>query len=473
MVFERAAQLAKASVAEQVSELIAHSSPESLARIWWVFEKVASQKSDKLQARRFRWLVETGHPFGQWLQRVSTELNPKARAGLIRNLYGHAWFLGRGTQRRFQEKHGFQPPDIIVIDVTSRCNLNCEGCWAATYGKGPDLPLDLLDRVVTEAEQEMGVHFFVISGGEPTIREDLYEFYQRHPDSQFQIYTNGTLIDDQMAARFAECGNVMPMLSIEGDAVLTDDRRGEGTHARVLRAMEHLREHGVLFGFSATATRKNADSIMLDDFIERMIELGCLYGWYFQYMPIGRSPNLDLMVTAGQRETMRRRTYELRNSYPIFLADFWNDGTEVNGCMAGGRRYFHITNNGDVEPCVFCHFAVDNIRDTTVTEALKHPFFRAIREGIPYDGNLLRPCMLIDRPDVFRQYAREHGARPTHPGAETLIEDLAPGLDRHARAWAKIADQRWEAGEQLPLYPYPPGELPEHLERSALARADR
>ncbi|MFO7958016.1 MAG: radical SAM protein [Candidatus Brocadiia bacterium] len=472
MLFERAAELAKASVARRLGDLIAQASPESLARIWGLFEKVAASDSDKVQARRFRWLVESGHPFGGWLKRIATELNPKARSCLVRNLYGNAWFLSRGTRRDFREEHGYDPPYIIVFDVTSRCNLTCEGCWAAMYGKRRDFPIDLLDRAVTEAEEEMGIHFFVFSGGEPTLRDDLYEFYRDHGDSQFQVYTNGTLIDDAMAARFAECGNVMPMLSIEGDAVLTDDRRGDGIHDRVLKAMDHLRNHGVLFGFSATGTRKNVDSIMSDEFVERMIEKGCLYGWYFQYIPIGRNPNLDLMVTPEQREKMRVRVYELRNKYPIFLSDFWNDGTEVNGCMAGGKRYFHVNNNGDIEPCVFCHFAVHNVRDTTLTEALKHPLFRAIREGIPYDGNLLRPCMLIDRPKVFRAYAEKYGAEPTHPGAETLIEDLAEGLDRRAAAWAEIAEQKWDAGEQLPLYPYPPGEEPAHATRTAAARVD-
>ncbi len=47
----------------------------------------------------------------------------------------------------------------------------------------------------------------------------------------------------------------------------------------------------------------------------------------------------------------------------------------ISGCLAGGRKYFHINANGDIEPCVFCHFAVDNIRRTTMHEALASPFF--------------------------------------------------------------------------------------------------
>jgi len=471
MIWERAKRLAKEGFNRKIEDFIANGSPQALAKMWGVFEKVASRPSDRREARRFRWLVEQNHAFGQWLGRIANELNPRAKLCLIRNLYGNAWFLNRATRRRFEKENGFSPPDIIVFDVTSRCNLKCEGCWAALYGKGKDLDYELLERAITEAEQRMGVHFFVFSGGEPTLRKDLYQLYLDHNDSQFQIYTNGTLIDDEMAARFAECGNVMPMVSIEGDEVLTNDRRGSGVHAKVLEAMDNLKRHGVLFGFSVTATRKNVEAIASDQFIEKMIEKGCLYGWYFQYIPIGRNPNLDMMVTAQQRDYLRRRVYRIRNKYPIFVADFWNDGPEVNGCMAGGRRYFHVTNSGDIEPCVFCHFAVDNIRDKSLTEALRHPFFKAIREAIPYDGNLLKPCMLIDRPWVFRQHAEKHGAKPTHPGAETLIGELAPGLDEKAHQWAQIADRCWQEGDFMGLYPYPPGEEPERYKQPLEAAA--
>jgi MoaA/NifB/PqqE/SkfB family radical SAM enzyme len=463
MAFERTKRVAEGAVAAGVSHLIGSASPESLAGIWRVYGRITSDRMCKRKARRFHWLVETGHPFGEWLRRAATELNPKARACLIRNLYGHAWFLHTGLRRRFRREHGYGPPDVVVLDVTSSCNLRCEGCWAGMYSREPDLPADVVERVIDEAEGEMGVHFFVFTGGEPTVRKDMLEFPRRHPDSQFQLYTNGTLIDERMAADFAECGNVMPMLSIEGPRRLTDQRRGRGTHARVTAAMAALHREGVLFGFSSTATARNAEDIMSDEFVEEMIEAGCLYGWYFQYVPIGRAPDLTLMVSAEQREMMRVRVGELRGKYPIFLADFWNDGPEVNGCMAGGRRYLHITNSGDVEPCVFCHFAVDNIKETTLTEALGSPFFRGIRAAIPYDGNLLRPCMLIDHPEVFREHARRYGARPTHEGAESLLGELAGGLDERAAAWAAVADQRWLCGEAQPMYPYPPGDEPEYL----------
>src|SRR5680860_460535 len=82
---------------------------------------------------------------------------------------------------------------------------------------------------------------------------------------------------------------------------------------------------------------------------------------------------------------------------PILVADFWNDGAVTGGCLAGGRKYLHINNEGDVEPCVFCHFAVDNIKDTSLLNALTSDFFRGIRDLQPFGHNLLRPCPLRHR----------------------------------------------------------------------------
>jgi MoaA/NifB/PqqE/SkfB family radical SAM enzyme len=139
-------------------------------------------------------------------------------------------------------------------------------------------------------------------------------------------------------------------------------------------AMDNLRKEGVLFGFSATQTRENTDIITSFDFIDMLIEKGVYIGWYFQFLPIGKDPDVNLMATPQQRIKLRKFIEEVRATRPIFIGDFWNDGPFVGGCIAGGRRYIHINHKGDVEPCAFVHFAVDNIKNKSLIEALQSPF---------------------------------------------------------------------------------------------------
>ena len=97
--------------------------------------------------------------------------------------------------------------------------------------------------------KEMGIYFVTISGGEPFIRQDLLDIFETHGDMYFQVYTNGTLIDEPLAKRLSRLGNVLPAISVEGWEEETDARRGSGAFQKILSAMSRLREAGVLFGF--------------------------------------------------------------------------------------------------------------------------------------------------------------------------------------------------------------------------------
>jgi hypothetical protein len=111
--------------------------------------------------------------------------------------------------------------------------------------------------------------------------------------------------------------------------------------------------------------------------------------------------------------------------------------------MAGGHEYFHVISTGDVEPCVFCHFAADNVKEKSLKEILESPFFKAFRRKRPYNDNLLRPCTIIDNPQILRDAVAEGGAHPTHAGSESTITTLAPALDEYAKNYGEVADQAW------------------------------
>ena len=393
---------------------------------------------------------EQGHPALQVVKRMMTNTHPNVRKKIVENWIVKSFLLGTNKRDEYTRKYGFHPPPFFVISPSMRCNLKCFGCYAGEYSRTDEgLPFELVDRIVEEAKS-IGIHFLVISGGEPFMRKDLLKIYEKHNDVGFQVYTHGGLLDEETVQRLAKLGNVMPCISLEGYEKETDERRGKGHFKKIMAAMDHLKKAGVVFGFSATATRHNADVIVQDEFVDMLVEKGAMLGWYFNYIPIGREPDTSLMPTPAQRDYQRQRVSELRNAHPILLADFWNDGWMTNGCICGGERYFHINANGDVEPCVFAHFAVDNIKDKSLTEVLNSELFRRIRNMRPYCTNPYRPCMLIDVPQVSRTAFNMPGVYPTHDGAETLFTDLATDMDEYAAAYGKLAD---EALEKHPMRP--------------------
>jgi MoaA/NifB/PqqE/SkfB family radical SAM enzyme len=418
-------------------------SDKNLIRTTYWMEKITTRDHYKRAIRSIRTLFEQGHPSFTVFKKVLRETNTHHRKRLIKAFVINQLLIGSNRRKAFSESPGgFYPPGLMVISPTMRCNLNCYGCYAGSYDKGKDLPIEVMDRVLNEAK-ELGMFFAVISGGEPFIRDDVVQLFERHKDVAFQVYTHGGLLDEKMIGRIIKAGNILPAISIEGFEEETDKRRGKGHYKKIMNAMRLLKENGVLFGFSSTQTRLNADLIGSDAFIDHMVDMGCTVGWYFSYVPIGRQPNLDLMPTPEQRDSLRRRVRDIRNTKPILVADFWNDGPVVGGCIAAGRKYLHINANGDVEPCVFCHFAEYNIKDTPLKVALNSKLFRFIRQTQDNNPNPLRPCMIIDHPEVFREAVSMDGVYFTHDGADNVVTDISEFLDHYAADYARYSEKAW------------------------------
>ncbi len=135
----------------------------------------------------------------------------------------------------------------------------------------------------------------------------------------------------------------------------------------------------------------------------------------------------------------------------MLFVDFWNDGCLTQGCIAAGRKYFHVNANGDVEPCVFCHFASDNIKEKPLMEALNSPLFREIRSRQPFSKNFFRPCLLIDHPEQGREVALQHAKYFTHEGAEDLFTRFVDAIDTYSKAYGEIAEAAWKEKTQLQM----------------------
>jgi MoaA/NifB/PqqE/SkfB family radical SAM enzyme len=418
-------------------------SNENLVRMTYLMELIPRKDYYRERIRWFRQLLRENHPSMEFPKRILRDLHPNQRDKWITNLAVNHLLAGTNKRKAWAEQEGYYPPSTVVISPTMRCNLSCYGCYAGDYEKTLELSRDEVDSVLCQMK-EMGVYFAVISGGEPFFKEDIFDIFARHSDMAFLVFTHGGLIDERMVERLIEVGNVMPAFSLEGFERETDERRGAGHFRKVMGAMDLMREAGLSFCGSFTQTSRNTDIITSEAYIDLLVEKGCFALWLFSYVPVGRNPDLSLMPSPEQRDLMRRRTADFRAAKPLVMVDFWNDGPIISGCIAGGRKYFHVNANGDIEPCVFCHIATDNIRRTTIREALKSPLFQRIRQRQGEHENLLRPCMLIDHPEVGREMFNSAGVYSTHDGADEIFTGLAESMDGYAGQYAGIADLAWE-----------------------------
>jgi MoaA/NifB/PqqE/SkfB family radical SAM enzyme len=439
-------QLTKHHEIVQFLPRIAKLPEDRLALLMGLFKALpSSNTSAEITSGLFKVLNDNKN-FMHWLLKLVEDLADKPLKCFFQNVIVNEMIEGQRVRRQFQAREGFEPPVTIVINPTMACNLHCHGCYSYKMPrKGMDYAL--LRKVLREA-REMGTRLITVSGGEPLIYQHYFRMLEEFGDLQFMSYTNATLIDEEVADRIAAAGNVMPAISVEGFSAETDNRRGAGVHDKVLRAMRLLKERGVLFGVSATPTRQNSDVIASDEFIDYYIAQGALFSWMFQYLPVGKDPDITLMSTPEQREKLRAKTHEWRLTKSVFIGDFWNDGPCVGGCLSA-TRYCYITPEGKVQPCTFVHFYTHDLNECTLLDVFRSKFFRSIRAHQPYSRNLLRPCKIIDNPEVLRDVVEECGAKPSYEGAETIIKDPAvrAHLDTYAREWGAIADRVWAGPE--------------------------
>jgi MoaA/NifB/PqqE/SkfB family radical SAM enzyme len=436
--FELSKKYAADKLLKQALKYLEKDPEENFLQILDIGEKLAKRDNHKNAIKIIKEKYKTTPLIKKYLKKINN-IAPSYKNGLLMNFFVNSAIFGIPYQYELSEDLGVDVPWTMLIDPTSACNLNCEGCWAGEYNKSDSLDFATIDRIITEAK-EMGIYFIVFSGGEPTVYPQLFDIFEKHDDVGFMMYTNGTLIDDEFADRMLEVGNVTPAISLEGFREETDKRRGEGTYDKIMDAMDRLRERGIIFGASVTATQNNVDELFSDEFVDHLSKKGALYMWLFHYIPIGRNPNLEMMITPEQRASMARRGSELRKKKDIFIMDFWNDGTYVQGCIAGGRRYFHINAKGEVEPCAFAHFAVDNIKEKSLKEVLQNPLFKSYQKRQPISENLMCPCPIIDNPKALRDIVEESGAVPTHDGADEILKGkTADFLDDLSAEWHEIS----------------------------------
>ncbi len=439
-------QLISTAVIKEAYQYMTHDPMKNLPKLIDWADKVMVTDSFRPALQMFREIAkDPANNWNQLIQRYFNELNPITQKKFLINFMVNAGIAGNAIIDKSKEKYDCNVPWAILFDPTAACNLRCTGCWAAEYGKGISLDYSVMQKIIRQGK-ELGIYMYILSGGEPTMRKDeIIRLAEENDDCMFLAFTNATLIDEAFACEVERVGNFAFAISVEGNEEETDMRRGKGTYRKVMKAMDILQKHGIIFGFSTCYHSKNAESVGSEGYIDLMVQKGCKFGWYFTYIPIGKDAVPELMAGPEQREYMYHQIRKFRTVKPCFLMDFWNDGEYVKGCIAGGRNYLHINSNGDVEPCAFIHYSNVNIKDVDLIDALRSPIFMEYRKNQPFNENHLRPCPMLDNPEKIREMVNNAKAHSTQMEDSETVEELTAKTMPAAEKWKPVADKLWVA----------------------------
>ena len=283
--------------------------------------------------------------------------------------------------RKQHEWEGLLVPPVMIISITSRCNLACAGCYMHGRGEKPkeEMSPEVLVSVVDQAA-ELGVSVVVIAGGEPLVRRDeIFALAKAHPRVLFPVFTNGLLIDDALAIEIAGCRNIVPVISFEGFREDTDARRGSGVYDRLLSVCNRLKNRTVFFGCSVTTTRKNFDNVTGETFVRQMIGSGARVFTYVEYVPMAPGTG-NLVLTHDQKKTLQAVLADYNRKFPALFISFPGDEDTYGGCLAAGRGFVHVSPSGDLEPCPAAPVSDANLAMVPLKEALQSRLLGRLRE---------------------------------------------------------------------------------------------
>jgi MoaA/NifB/PqqE/SkfB family radical SAM enzyme len=373
--------------------------------------------------------------------RLLREVDPAILWNVITNLGLKNLVNVLRFRKRQREQRPFFP-GFMILSLTTRCNLHCEGCWVSSETR-QDMPLAMARDIVGTCLAR-GSAYFGLVGGEPLLYPWLFDLIAEFPGAFFQVFTNGTLLTSEVADRFRRLGNVTPLISIEGLAEESDRRRhGSGVFAAAMTAVAHCRASRLLTGVASSVCATNIDHLVTDSFVREITARGAHYLWYYIYRPVGPRPHPERALNDEQILRLRRFIVEARLVHPIGIIDTYWDADGRALCPGAMGLSHHIGPEGHLEFCPPLQFAFDRLGPgdrfgTLVRQAGK---LGCLRERV---AGATRGCILLNDPHRLHAWLTEMQAVDSS-GRATAFSELAllnpvpchhlPGREIPEKSW--------------------------------------
>jgi MoaA/NifB/PqqE/SkfB family radical SAM enzyme len=221
----------------------------------------------------------------------------------------------------------------------------------------------------------LGVGVIMVAGGEPLLRPGLLAKLATLHGIIVPVFTNGTLLDHSTLPLFGK--TLLPVFSIEGDTVFTEERRGSGVHEAALIRAREIREAGGLFGLSITVSSRNIDNVLSPAFLGRTVAMGASALFLVEYVPVVPGTE-ELVLSEEQRAALNDQSRTETLPFPVIRLP--GDEEAYGGCLAAGRGFIHLGPDGRLEACPFAPYSDSNASEAGLAAALESPLMRAIRE---------------------------------------------------------------------------------------------
>ena len=286
------------------------------------------------------------------------------------------------------KSHIFRYPSPIAMTfaVTYRCQCKCVHCSAGKHARKnvQELTTEEAKKLIDDS-QKLGVTILAFTGGEPLLRDDLFELisYVDQRKAMPIMFTNGLLLTDENVDKLIRAGLYSIFVSLDSPVAEEHDRRRgmPGIFESAVNGIKRMKSKGALVGISSYATRSATEKGMYKKMHKLAKNLGIHNVILFDGVPTGNMlKDTSEMLTMEQREEIHKYSAEIfrRKIIPPLSSQAWQNSVEGNlsgiGCIAANIQYY-VSAYGDITPCDFSPLSFGNIR----TEPLKKIWKKMVR----------------------------------------------------------------------------------------------
>lgn len=255
----------------------------------------------------------------------------------------------------------------IDIGYNYACNLKCKHCMANMFQKKDRslTPADL--RSIAKQADALGWCQFNISGGEPLLLKDFDEVLKALMPERFHIgiSTNGYFLTEEKARHLKSIGLDKVMISLDSydEGLHNANRASDGAYEKAMNAIWNAKKAGLDTIIQHVITHQNArteSTVKLAKFAQEngfsldLVIAKALGEWEGHH---------EVLIDADDAKFL----WELHKKYPAARRDVFSSYGMHGGCGVL-KRCFHISQYGDVFPCVFMHITIGNIFEDSLKD---------------------------------------------------------------------------------------------------------
>jgi AdoMet-dependent heme synthase len=316
-----------------------------------------------------------------------------------------------------------QRPFIVIWETTQACDLSCLHCRACAQPVRSALELNTDEaKLLIDEVAALEVPVFVLTGGDPLKRPDVFELVQYTHDRGVRISLTPSatpLLTRDAIVRLKECGLARLAISLDGPTAEIHDRfrRVPGSYNWTLDAVRWAREIGLPVQINTTITRHNLEYI--DSTIALLETLDIVLWSVFFLVPTGRGSNIDLISAAEfeqvfeklyqtsqrvtfdiksteaqhyrrfllQRRTEKKRKGDVTSSSPMIGTSTPDGIGRARRGINDGKGFVFISHLGEVFPSGFLPISAGNVRTQSLAELYRHsPLFVGLRDTANLKG---------------------------------------------------------------------------------------